>query len=388
MSHPVTVPTVFDSVDTTYDFVKVFCLLLTAVLATVIWSLIDRRRSTYAKLDQWLRLYLRALLAITMIGFGTYKIVLLQAQPPDLITLMQPYGDLGPGRLFWTFLGSSEGYKIFAGVVETLGGVLLLVPGFATVGAMVSLGALVAVFTEAGFYGAGVKLPVGHLILLASFLILPDAPRLIDLLVLNRRIEPQPRLLLFSRRWMNYSLWALQWAAGLYAAMTMLSAGYKSVRLRNSVSEITPLRGIWKVDEFKWDGEIRPPLLTDSLRWQRLIFDTNPSLASRAIATIQQMDGQFAPAYMAVVGANDSSLSLRTPSTAEMEATRAQLMHTRAGGAGNAELSYKRPSQGVMILDGLMNGHRLEVTLQKEERQFLVQTIQFHWIRENEDISW
>jgi hypothetical protein len=35
-----------------------------------------------------------------------------------------------------------------------------------------------------------------------------------------------------------------------------------------------------------------------------------------------------------------------------------------------------------------MNGHRLRVMLQKEERQFILRTRGFHWIIENKDVSW
>jgi len=42
-----------------------------------------------------------------------------------------------------------------------------------------------------------------------------------------------------------------------------------------------PFYGIWSVDEFAADGEVRPPILTDNLRWQRVIFDSNPYLSER-----------------------------------------------------------------------------------------------------------
>src|SRR5260370_39460730 len=34
-----------------------------------------------------------------------------------------------------------------------------------------------------------------------------------------------------------------------------------------------PLEGVWSVDNYSVDGAIRPPLLTDNMRWQRIVFD-------------------------------------------------------------------------------------------------------------------
>ena len=50
--------TVFEngSGDTTYNYVLVVCLLTLAAAATLIWSVLDRRRFDYTRLYQWLRI--------------------------------------------------------------------------------------------------------------------------------------------------------------------------------------------------------------------------------------------------------------------------------------------------------------------------------------------
>src|SRR5262245_13497711 len=45
--------------DKTIDWVFVFCLLIVASIATVVWSLIDRKRPNYIRLQQWFRLFAR-----------------------------------------------------------------------------------------------------------------------------------------------------------------------------------------------------------------------------------------------------------------------------------------------------------------------------------------
>jgi hypothetical protein len=163
------------------------------------------------------------------------------------------------------------------------------------------------------------------------------------------------------------------------------------MRLRSSVPENTPLYGIWKVEEFTADGEVRTPPLTDSLRWRRVIFDSDPRLSPKSIARIQEMDGSFSLPYIATPDTNTSTVSLRSPSNAELDQFREILLRIpigEQGGQGSAQFTYNRPSPKAMILEGLMNGHRLRMTLTKEEREFPLKTRRLHWIIEDKDVSW
>jgi hypothetical protein len=370
--------------DATYDHVKILCFVIIAALAAAIWSALDRNRADYAKLYRWVRWYVRFVVALTMLGFGVYKVVPVQMPPPDLATLMQPFGDIAPFRQLVNFMGSSAGYEIFCGLVEMTGGILLLIPGLTSLGAVVTLGALANVFILTTFYDWGVKLGVVHLILLTSFLLLPDVPRILNLFVLNRGTHPERRRPIVQRRWLNYSLWGIQWALGIYIIAMMFSGGIKHVRAVDSVPTSNPLYGIWKVDEFTADGQLRAPLLSDDLRWQRVIFDGQPAVPEQAIATIQDMSGQFWP-YVVTADTKNGTLSLRSPGKTEPIGFQFSV-HRLAKGDGKAELTYNRVSPDAMILEGPMNGHQLRMTLKKEDRQFIVKTRGFHWIIEDTDV--
>src|SRR5581483_2364818 len=43
--------------DQYYDYVLIFCIAVTAVVITAIWSLLDRKRPNYSVLYQWMRLF-------------------------------------------------------------------------------------------------------------------------------------------------------------------------------------------------------------------------------------------------------------------------------------------------------------------------------------------
>ena len=156
--------------DQLYDYVLILCIFLTAVLITVIWSLLDRKRRNYEQLYQWLRLFVRLVLAGTMMLYGASKLWPMQFDPLLLGALVDPLGHLSPMGLLWTFMGYSRAYSFFAGAGEMLGGILLIVPRFSTLGALVSLAVLSNVLMLNFCYDVPRKIYTVHLVLMAMFL--------------------------------------------------------------------------------------------------------------------------------------------------------------------------------------------------------------------------
>jgi hypothetical protein len=288
----------------------------------------------------------------------------------------------------WTFMGIFPSYEVFCGLVETLGGVLLLIPGLTTIGALVSLVALGNVLTLSGFYDVAVKLGVAHLALLAVFLLAPDIPRIVKLLVQNRAVEPAPRRPLLRPVWLDRVVWGAQWAVGIWLIVMTLSRGAASLRHRENVPVTNPVYGIWRVQEFALDGEVRPPLLTDSLRWQRVIFDDDQLVYQTRVANIQDMNGDYSP-YVVKADSVNRTLSVKSPELAGVSQFDRQMLLQRhpPGPTVNADLSYQRPSADAMVLEGTLNGRRLRVTLTKEHRQFVLMTRGVHWVIEDDDFA-
>ena len=146
------------SKDTTFDYVEVLCFFVISVLATVIWSLLDRRRPNYQWLYKWFIVFLRLALAAAMIPYGAAKIFPSQFPEPALSKLLQPYGDSSPTDLFWTFMGASRTYSAFGGATEVLAGILLVVPRLATLGALVATAVMTNVLMLNVGYDVAVKL--------------------------------------------------------------------------------------------------------------------------------------------------------------------------------------------------------------------------------------
>ena len=359
LSYPITVFT-NGSGDTTYDWVRTLCFLTVAVTMTIVWSVLDRKRPNYETLHQWLRIGIRLALATAMISYGMNKVIKLQFPAPFLSRLMGTYGESTPMSLLWTFMGASKTYTIFAGAVEAVGGLLLLVPRLTLLGALVSMAAMGNVFLLNMSYDVPVKLYSFHLLLMSVFLVFPDLKRMAALFLFNRRVEPAPSRPLFQRRWLNYGLLGVQLLYGAWFFGTATYGDYQTAKLRGDDAPKPPLYGIWMVDEFSINGEARPALATDDQRWQRIIVD------SRFEALVQSMNGSH-QRFLQQVNVDKKTLTLRK----------------REVPTWKAQFNFTNTAPEILTLEGQLDGQTIRTKLHHvPEPKFMLTTRGFHWINE------
>jgi hypothetical protein len=360
LAQPITIFT-NGSGDTTYDYVKVLCFVFIAAAAALLWSGLDRRRENYRQLHHWLRFYLRLVLGATLLSYGAYKVIPSQFPPLWQYRYLMTYGESSPMGILWTFMSASKSYTIFAGAIEMLAGTLLFVPRLTTLGALISIGAMTNVFMLNMSYDVPVKLYSFHLLLLSIFLILPELDRITRFFILNRATGPAAAELRFSRPWLNRSFLFGQFALGLLFAGSALYASHR--QLKSFVGEEfavkPPLHGAWAVDEFEVDGQARPPLLTDNVRWQRVIFGMTSGIM------VQAMDGKLLR-YGAKIDFDKKTLDLSKRDDKQWE--------------GN--LAYAFPANDVMSMDGQLGGQKVHLKLHHLDGKYLLNTRGFHWINE------
>jgi hypothetical protein len=348
--------------DCMFGWVTAFCLLMIATVATGVWSLLDRRRENYAELHKWFRLFIRLGLAGHMIHYGMVKVIPVQMAYPSLIRLLQPLGTLSPMGVLWASMGSAPVYQIFTGCAEVAGGLLLIIPRTATLGALVSLAAMMQVFMLNMMYDVPVKLLALHLILLSCFLLAPDVPRLVRFLLLNRAPGPSTQAQLFRSVRANWIALAAQIILGLWVVGVSCYFAWSAWNTVGGGRPLPPLYGIWEVKQMSIDEQPRTPLLTDSTRWRRAIFDAYPDGMA-----FQRMDDSFAP-YVASVNLPERTLAL-----------------TKKGDKNwRANFTFQRPAEDHLILDGRMDNHQVHMELQLTDRNsFLLVSRGFHWINEH-----
>jgi hypothetical protein len=347
--------------DTTYNYLEIFCFALFAVVAALIWTLLDRRRANYARLYEWLRVYIRFGLAMAMMEYGFAKIIPGgQFGPPTLDRLLQPFGDASPMGILWTFMGASTAYTVFAGLTETVGGLLLTMRRTLLLGALVSAAAMANVVMLNFSYDVPVKLYSSHLLAMALFLAAPDLRRLANLFVLNRPVEPADDRPLFARRGLHHGALVFRtvFVAGFAALIVYVI--YDSYKTYGSPTQKSPFYGIWNVDELVVDGQVRPPLVTDGSRWRRVVFDYPQMIAIQRMSDTRER-------YALTLNPARRTLALKK----------------RDDPAWKSTLTYQRPEPGRLLLEGTFDGKKIQAVLRRtDSTKFRLMTRGFHWINE------
>ncbi len=347
--------------DKTSDWVLVFCLLVVAAAATIVWSLLDRRRLNYVTLQKWFRLVVRFALASQMFFYGMAKVVPLQMPFPSLIKLLEPFGNFSPMGVLWYSVGASPAYETFAGSAEVLAGILLIIPATATLGALVCLADCIQIFTLNMTYDVPVKLFSFHLILMCLFLLAPEFRRLADFFLLTRASSPSTQPPLFGTRRARRVAVAAQIVFGMCLLGANIYTSWSMWHTYGGGAPKSPLYGIWYVDQLSIDEQLRPPLVSDAGRWRRVIFEFPDTMA------FENMDDSFAR-YSAAINAKNETIALK--------------QFTDNNWTSN--FKFQHTPENKLTLDGEMNHHKIHMQLQLVDRNsFLLVSRGFHWVQES-----
>jgi hypothetical protein len=339
IAHPIT-NTSTGSGDRTADWVVVLVLLVIAIIVTAIWTIAAKARTHYGRSFTWFRLFIRLALATTMLSYGWVKLIPLQMPILDLHRLVQPYGTLSPMGVLWSFVGSSPTYEIFIGSIEVTSGLLLFWPRTVVIGAMMCLMDAVQIFSLNMMYDVPVKLFAFHLILISLVLLAPNLSRLYEFLILHRNsaLRTEPPIGRTPARRRNALIAQLTY--GLVVAGLVGFGAVRGWTLYGGGAPRSPLFGIWNVDQMAVDGEVRPPLLTDSTRWRRVVIQN-----ARALR-FQRMNDTFG-SYGATIDSIHQTVLLTS-----LDSTKTK-----------SSLTYQRPTNERLLIDGTLDGHPVHMEL-------------------------
>jgi hypothetical protein len=349
--------------DTTYDYVRVLCLLALAFAASLLWTILDRSQSNYKQKHEWLRSYVRLSVGAAMLMYGAAKIFVMHFPEPNLYTLLEPLGDYSRMSLLWTFMGASRGYTLFAGCLQILSGILLFVPQLTTLGALVGLAVFSNIFVLNLCYDLPVKLYSLHILLVCFLLVSPKTRRLVNFL-LNRSVGSSPETALFNHRRLNTGALVAQLILGGFLGCLYLYRTHDFEKRNSGPDSRPPFYGIWIVDEFQLGGKVLSPLLTDETRWQRVVFQFPKEVG------IQSMNGSWA-GYLLRQDMTTKTFAMEKPNDPKKE----------------LEFSFLNADSGSLTLEGSDGGNEIRVKLHRvDEKQFTLLGGGFHWINEDADL--
>ena len=264
--------------DTTFNYVEIVCILGIAALVTLVWSLLDRRRSHYASLAAALRIYVRYLLASVLLIYGLEKVVPLQFGTLDASQLTRTIGGSTPwgfsGRS-WRPRGRTPSTAVSPSACPRSCSSSAAPPSWARLlGAAVLSNVVMLNFS----YDVCVKLYSMHLLLLCILLIAPDARRLADFFLLHR--PTAPNALRGPRR--SPRIETLTRVAKV--AAIVIAVGGPAWHVERAWQKYSPsaprpaLYGLYDVNSFTRNGAVVPPLLTEGTRWRSVFFDADETI--------------------------------------------------------------------------------------------------------------
>ncbi|GAA4962060.1 hypothetical protein [Algibacter aquimarinus] len=258
--------------DTTYDYLVVFIVFIVALIGTLIWTLLDRKRTNYDKLYYWLTTAIRYYVGLMLISYGLVKVIQLQFPEPNFYRLLEPYGDSSPMGLAWTFLGFSEGYNMFMGIAEVLAG-LLLFRRTLTLGAVITLMTTMNVMAVNYFFDVPVKILSTHLVIMTLFLLWRDIKKVILFLLTNKAVTnvvpiKRPSL----KKGFNISLNIIKVLILSYALGYGFYNAKQSQKSYGSKASKPKLYGVYEVTNYVINGDTITNYKSDKL-WKNIRFE-------------------------------------------------------------------------------------------------------------------
>ena len=362
--------------DSPYEYILRGTEAVIALVAALIWTVVDRTRHSrqdHLALDAYLRIFVRGALCVEMLFYGLAKVPPAQFGMLSLYRLARPLGEMWPMAMLWAFMATSPGYTLLSGLVEAIGGLLLLARRTTMLGALISAAAMANVLALNIFYDVNQKIRCAYYLLLAIYLAAPQLPGLWRMLILKQQaapaIEPVPAGPPLLRRIVSLVPLLL---ASLLVVHFVPSDWYRYTTARQTDSMRGPNYGIWSVTLFRVTapGKANNPLLPADLtqemklgpgedRWRSLILDAGDA------AYLQMGNGE----YDQVEVRNDS----RTGETLLVDSGYPDWL---------CRLRFHRTSAGTMTAEGTVNGSPVQAnfTLEPMANSRLLEPP--HWVSE------
>jgi uncharacterized membrane protein YphA (DoxX/SURF4 family) len=352
--------------DTRYLYALLSCFLVFSIVAGIVWSVLDRKRVEYGSLHDWLRAMLRYGLVYLLLHYGMDKVFLLQFPAPSFARLTERVGDYSPSSLMWTFIGSSAAYTVFGGLAEILGAVLLLFRRTTTLGALIAFAVMFNVTVMDFSYDVAVKLLCLHILLMAVYLVLPDVGRLLQFFVFNRATRPVEVAAYSTDRRKRLATMALKIVVVVYLFGSLTIRDWHTYKLSGAGAPGAPrppLYGLYEVEEFRVDGVVHPPLVTDAERWRYVMIENAGKLS------VRRMDESLTEYGMAYdAGSHEMHLAMSGPVP-------------ESGGVTIFKVTEL--GQGLLQIEGNWGNVPMSLKLKAIDRNsFTLVSRGFHWISE------
>jgi len=347
--------------DSMYHYVQLLFVLLLALIIAVIWSIVDRRRDNYEKLNYWFIIWLRYAVAAIMFNYGFAKVFRVQFPPLSIEDLNKTFGDSSPMNLLWTFMGYSGPYTIFTGLGEVIGGLLLLFKRTQLLGALVVAIVMINVVMINLAYDVPVKLYSTHILIMAILIMTPDTSRLANLFILNKSANPKTLSPIYNTQRQKWIYAAGKGIFLIYIVSQPLFFNLNEMKaITEHFSKENPghsINGQYDVETFVLNNDTLPALQQDTRRWKTMMINGKK-------IDLQSMDG----------------VSLSWHFLGHAGYRRMVIFSPDLSTSGT--FTFQSDST-LLTIKGILNSDTLNVSARKKTaNEFVLLSRGFHWVNE------
>lgn len=356
------------------SFVGWLWALLIAVPVAFVWNRFDKDFDVrYTQYQYALRVVLRYRLAIALLAYGFLLLFPLQVPYPSLSDLHTRYGDFLPWKIYYHSLGvAASGYESTLGFIEIVTGVLLLNRRTATVGAGIAAAALINVVLANFAYDLGQQVLSVYLLLIATVILLHDVPRLYQLLVretlavADRFVPAFTSGAAIARRWAKiaFTLFFVIYASLAYSS-------YKNDRWPYpGTPGLSKAAGFYNVSHFVIDGQELPYSLTDTVRWQNVVFEQWNTLSIHGVQRVRpNLQGPEVGYQRDFENEGNGGRSFYSYTTNDQHI----FLVNKNERNDSIAFQLQRPDANTILLDATnYHGHTLHVQLDIQDKTYLL----------------
>jgi hypothetical protein len=346
--------------DTTYNYMWLFLVVVLAIIAAILWSVIKRKQKRFDVILYWIMVYLRFYLAIMMMRYGLEKIIKTQF-PFPYYSLNETYGASSPMRLLWTFMGYSKAFNVFTGLIEIAAGALLLFKKTATFGLLICITVLANVVVINFCFDVPVKLFAVNLLLMAIFLLAPDIKRVTDFFFRNKAVPAVNYQPIFSKWPINLAWLVIRFAVivSVIYSITMFVWNKYNVSGDGAFKK-TPLFGIYAVEKFVKNNDTLKISSVDTTQWKTL----NIVFPKQAVIQMMNNDMKY---YSVLTDTLNKKIEL----------------YENDNPINKSMLFYSLTDSTHLILNGKFKDDSVYIQLRRQSlNEFPLLNRKFHWVSE------
>lgn len=348
--------TITGSGDSIFHYYQVLYFAISSLLLAVIIFVVDRKRAHYKTPLKWLMVLLRYYLFSQMLLYGLAKLFVLQFPEPRTDILDSNFGDVHPMALLWTFMGYSQPYTMFTGILELTGGLFLLSRKTVKLGLFITLGVMANVMMLNYFYAVPVKLLSTHLVVICLLLVSFYSKDFISFFLKNEIVNPTIVEDIVPVKWQKIKAF-IKW---------VVLTGFIGFSIYNNIdsyysfgagSKNISLKGEYQVEQFTaYSKDHKPKMVSDTLQWKELIINE-----SNAIVVFKETNDW----HMYKLDVDKKEVNFKKDKSAIAQ-----------------KLKYHKISSKHLTLTGKFYNDSIHVKLMKEPSKYRLNRIKFKWIQE------